>query len=307
MPFAADRPNRALLARVPFGAAWLAVDALSAGDACDVLDAHARLALYRALVERTNPHGAYGARDELSPFWGYAAQLAWQQRSGRLGAHATAIAPASWWGACNYALSVVPYVAASELGIVPALRMTAPPRDYATALAAWRDALAVALAARAADDRVRVAIWRAHLASISIAVARHAGELAALPAAERRFARGWVRMVDLFAAAAIRTDLLRLADDATALPSRVLDDDALDDLPHRERATAARVSALADRPSWRWAVESRAWRRVMRSRAARADADPMMAVMLGRGDWAARLRALAYATLPASVLDRAGS
>jgi hypothetical protein len=47
----------------------------------------------------------------------------------------------------------------------------------------------------------------------------------------------------------------------------------------------------------------RAWRHVMRSRPARADAEPMLAAMLGHGGWAVRARAVAYAALPAAVLD----
>jgi len=49
--------------------------------------------------------------------------------------------------------------------------------------------------------------------------------LAALPADEQRFARGWIRMVDLFGAAALRTDLAYLASHGTgALPGRMLFD-----------------------------------------------------------------------------------
>ena len=293
-----------------FGDAWLALADPSDRGACDPFDVRDRLALYRLLVERGNATGAFGAHDELSPFWGYASQLAWQHRSGRLGDPATTtIDPASWWGACNYALSVVPYAAAVALGIVPSLRFASPPRVYDPALAEWRDAFAVIHAARGDDpgdgDRVRVATWRAHLASISIACALHRAELAALPIEEQRFAHGWVRMVDLFGAAAIRTDLARLADERdAALPSRVLD--AIADLPRAERSMARRVSALAARPHWRWLAELTAWRRTMRSRSARAESSALLAIFVGRAgsNWPLRFRALAYATLPVAVIDR---
>src|SRR5437016_3985991 len=116
MAFAATRPDRERLARVPFGDAWLALAEPDESVACDPHSMRARLAMYRLLVEHGHSHGAFGAHDELSPFWGYASQLAWQHASGRLGdARRDAIDPASWWGACNYALSVVPYVAAAGL------------------------------------------------------------------------------------------------------------------------------------------------------------------------------------------------
>ena len=309
MPFVANRPDRARLAHLSFGETWLALDDPSDHGSCDPFDVRDRLALYRLLVERGNPHSALGAHDELSPFWGYASQLAWQHRSGRLGAaSSSAIDPASWWGACNYALCVVPYAAAAALGVVPALRFAPPAREYDGALASWRRAFAV-LGARDVDlDRARVATWRAHLTSISIACARHRAELAALPAEEQRFARGWVRMVDLFAAAAIRTDLVRLADegDGGALPSRVLDARGIADLPRAERSMVRRISALADRPPVRWRAELTLWRRTMRSARARAESSALLSLFVGRArsTWPLRLRALAYATLPVAVIDR---
>ncbi|HSK04836.1 MAG TPA: Leg1-related protein [Kofleriaceae bacterium] len=286
------------LSRVPFGDAWIAAGEPTA----DVMDVRSRLAMYRSLVERTTP-----VRPELNPFWGYASQLAWQHRSGRLGEAGEAIAPGSWWGACNFALSVVPYAAAMDLGLVPRLPIAAS--AYAGVRPRWHEALR---ALRDAEDldRVRVAIWSAHLASITLAVRMHAAEHRVLPPAEQRFARGWVRMVDLFAAAALRTDLDKLIETGGgALPSRVLHGADVADLPRHERSTVRRVGALADRPAWRWALELRAWRRIMRTRAARGDAERLLAGLLGAGQevWPARLRALAYATFPAPVIERRSS
>jgi hypothetical protein len=309
--FASARPDGSLLARVAFGDAWLALVDPSDGGVCDPDDVRHRLAMYRLLVERCNASGGFGTHDELSPFWGYVSQLAWQHASGRLGDPATqAIEPTSWWGACNYALCIVPYVAAAKLGVVPALRFAEPPRDYAPAIDEWRAAITAMCGIRngatARDhDRVRIATWHAHLTSISIAVAMHRLEHARMPTLEQRFARGWIRMVDTFGAAGLRTDLVRLAHERSALPSRILiSDAALAELPRGERATALRVCALADRPAWRWRLELLAWQRMMRSFAARGDVDPLLAVMVGRGGWSQRARALAYATLPSGLLDR---
>jgi hypothetical protein len=308
MAFEATRPDPVRLARVPFGEAWLgAIDPTCT--TCDPHDVRVRMAMYRLLVEHGNRHGALGTYDELSPFWGYASQLAWQHTSGRLGGPGTKIAAASWWGACNYALSVVPYVAAMERGGVPALPIRVD-AAYKPVMPAWRDALAALSALRPGGDldRVRTLVWRAHLASITLAVARHAAAHCALPAGEQRFSCGWVRMVDLFAAAALRTDLDKLVESGGgALPSRVLgehDDGA--ELPRAERASVRRIGALADRPAWRWAIELGVWRRIMRSHPARADAELLIAGLLGRGRkvWPARARALAYAALPVRVLER---
>lgn len=291
--FSPSRPDPLRLARLPFGEDWLALGdpAALAGGAMDV---RTRLAMYRLLVERTSD--ACGAHDELNPFWGYASQLAWQHRSGRLGRAGHAIEDSSWWGACNYALSVIPYVAAMERDLVPRLAIEPAPA-YATVMPRWHAALGL-LEAGGDLDAIRLAVWHAHLASITLAVRMHAAQHAALPAAEQRFARGWVRMVDLFAAAGLRTDLETLvASGGGALPSRVLHGEDIADLPRHERSTVRRVGALADRPVWRWRVELAVWRRVMRTREAREDVDRLLAGLLGVGPevWSARRRALVFA------------
>lgn len=307
MAFDATRPDLARLARLPFADAW--VECVDPADlaGCNVMDARVRMGMYRLLVERCNPHGLYGTHDELSPFWGYASQLAWQQRSGRLGsADSHAIAPGSWWGACNFALSVVPYAAAMQRALVPALRFETPGL-YVPVMSAWHRAFDAMVARHADMDRVRVLVWRAHLASITLAVRANDVAYRAMPVPEQRFARGWVRMVDLFAAAAVRTDLDKLVETGGgALPAQILRDGSDDDAMHRhERSTIKRVGMLADRPGWRWAIEMRVWRRIMRTSRARSDAESILAGVFGKGNqvWPLRARALAYATLPARLME----
>jgi hypothetical protein len=295
----------ALLRTIPFGDEWRALPDLTARTACDPDDAGVRMGLYRLLVERGNPDRALGAHDELSPFWGYASQLAWQRRSGRLGGTGDRIDPASWWGVCNYSLSVVPYLAGAQIGLVPTLALPPAPRIYDRSLALWRDTLATMRRLRPGDDHdpLRLAVWRAHLESIETAGRAHAAAHRAMPAGERAFARGWVRMVELFGCAGWRTDLERLAEHGGgALPPRVIgalggDHDALADFTKAERATARRVIALGARPRWRWQLETGMWRRIMRTRAARADAETILAGLFGRGRdaWPIRARALRLA------------
>lgn len=297
MAYVSTRPDPARLARIAFGQDWLTLDPAWLASS-DPMDVRVRMGMYRLLVERTNPHGDFGTHDELNPFWGYASQLAWQHRSGRLGDGPFAIAPTSWWGACNHALCVVPYVAAMQLGLVPELVVEVA-RAYEPALAAWREALRTMTTMTAAvcdHDAARVAIWRAHLASITLAVTLYEREYRAMPEAEQRFARGWVRMVDLFAAAAVRTDLEKLIETGGgALPSRVLRaGDPHDDLPRYERSTVRRVGELADRSAWRWAAAMRIWRRMMRTRTARLDAERLLAGMFGKAAWSAGARAVIY-------------
>ena len=259
-------------------------------DPASVRDRHE---MYRLLVEGCNPTGVLGDRHELSPFWGYDAQLAWQHASGRLG-DGDRIAAASWWGACNFSLSVVPYAVAIEHGLVPRVELDSSDlRGYATALPHWHGAFHRMLSLdRGADlEPLRFAVWRAHLASITIAVARHAREFAALPATEQAFARGWIRMVDLFGAAALRTDLEYLTPRPASLPSRILRDADFSDLPRYEASTARRVIALGERPPWRWPLELAMWKRMIRTRAARDDIDAVMIELFGKS-LRGKLRAL---------------
>ncbi|MEO6775923.1 MAG: Leg1-related protein [Kofleriaceae bacterium] len=265
-------------------------------DPASVSDRHE---MYRLLVERCDPDGLLGARHELSPFWGYDAQLAWQHASGRLNADGSdRIARDSWWGACNFGLSVVPFAVASEHGLVP--RVAVDLAGYAAALPHWHGAFhrMLSLARPARPDAggldlepLRFSVWRAHLASITIAVARHRREFALLPAGEQAFARGWIRMVDLFGAAAMRTDLEYLAPRPAYLPSRILHDRIFADLPRSEASTARRVIALGERPPWRWPLELAMWKRVVRTRDARDDVDTVMLELFGKS-LRGKLRAL---------------
>jgi hypothetical protein len=318
MPFAATRPDRALLSRLPFGEDWLALADPSDTGSCDPLDARQRMAMYRLLIERTNQRGAFGERDAMCPFWGYASQLAWQERSGRLSsAGGGAIDPDSWWGACNYSLSVIPYLAAADLGLVPALRLerdgrpAPPPPCYQRPRARWREALSAMAELRPGDDLepIRFAVWRAHIDSIETAVKTSHRAYRIMAPSERRFARGWLRTVDLFGAAALRTDLPQIAEHAGgALPPRMLQSeearDPFPDMSRAERRTVRIVFALADRPGWRWAIEMRIWRRMMRPREAREQSETILAGLLGRGReaWPVRVRALGYAAMPALML-----
>jgi hypothetical protein len=250
--------------------------------------------MYRLLVERCNPHGVLGERHELSPFWGYDTQLAWQHASGRLAEgkdRGDRIEPTSWWGACNFSLSVVPYAAAIEHGLVP--RVSLDLTGFATALPHWHGAFhrMLSLDHDADLEPLRFAVWRAHLASITIAVARHRREFAVLPATEQAFARGWIRMVDLFGAAALRTDLEYLAPRPASLPHRILDDADFSDLPRHEASTARRVIALGERPPWRWPLELAMWKRMVRTRDARDDIDAVMIELFGKS-LRGKLRAL---------------
>ncbi|MEO8554379.1 MAG: hypothetical protein ABI678_30595, partial [Kofleriaceae bacterium] len=115
-----------------------------------------------------------------------------------------------------------------------------------------------------------------------VAVARHRREFALLPPGEQAFVTGWIRMVDLFTTCALRTDREYLAERPASLPSRMLHDRDVSDLPRYEASTVRRVSALGDRPAWRWPLELAMWKRMVRTRAARDELDTVMLDLFGK-------------------------
>ena len=105
---------------------WSALPALT--DHADPFVYEQRVAVYKLLIDSMNERGVFGAENEWNVFWGYVFQLEWQWRSGRLQLADTPpgrIDPNSMWGYANYSLSVIPYIAAAQLGIAPADRVSA--------------------------------------------------------------------------------------------------------------------------------------------------------------------------------------
>lgn len=168
--------------------------------------------------------------------WGYADQLDWMRRSGRLSSTPGSIKvdPSSWWGRVSYALTIIPLAAAAECGADVSILGLGGSGDrqgqkddlqlpqLRRAVRAWKRvwcfndpdiALRVLLNTPVHDslqERVRRAQWEAHLESLDAVDALYGEEFDKLPSdAEREFARGWCRAARLFAAAAAHTNLDR--------------------------------------------------------------------------------------------------
>jgi hypothetical protein len=254
-----------------------------------------RMAAYRALIDATNRRAQFGADNRRNPLWGLVFQHHWQYRSGRLGPTTTTdgrIDPDAPWGYGNYALCVVPWLAAAEGGLVPDLEVLAPARpsrfDYAAGgggrprrlpagfragVDDWRRFFDAAAGAAPSDDEpVRRALWTAHKTCLDV-VARRLATLDPGPSgnAEITFLRGWCRMVDYLWAAAWRTDFdFTVRHGLGVLPDRPLDDHPAD-LTGAVARNVRTVSRLAATPAWRHRLNVGLWRRAMRTRRARDD------------------------------------
>ncbi|CAE8735248.1 unnamed protein product [Polarella glacialis] len=140
--------------------------------------------------------------------WGYAVQLDWQWRSGRLGCEVgdSSIAPESWWGRMNYTLCALPYVAAADAGLL----------ELASEF--------VASGGAEEASRPELAVWKAHTATLNAATPLYSAEFALQPVSEQSFGAGWARFVEVLAALHFRTDLDFIAQTGAGyLPPHVLD------------------------------------------------------------------------------------
>ncbi|CAE7732868.1 leg1, partial [Symbiodinium pilosum] len=153
--------------------------------------------------------------------WAYAVQLDWQWRSGRLG-EGRAISPDSWWGCVNYTLSVIPFLAAVDAGLLEPAQLQAPPPELGAATSAWlrfwQDLKEMAQSQEGKPlterqlDQVQRKLWYCHTESIHAAQDIYKAEFLRMPREERMFGGGWARFVEVLAAIRWRTDLEAVAE-----------------------------------------------------------------------------------------------
>src|SRR5664279_4993779 len=107
-----SQPYAERFAKLEISSLWSALPELK--EAVDPFDYLQRMAVYKLLIESMNQRGVFGKENEWNVFWGYAFQLDWQWRSGRLQLKDTppgCIDPNSMWGYGNCMLSMIPYIA----------------------------------------------------------------------------------------------------------------------------------------------------------------------------------------------------
>jgi hypothetical protein len=289
---------------------WSTLSPLS--DRFDPFSFPQRMAAYRMLIEATNRRGQYGDDNRRNPLWGLVFQHHWQFQSGRLGVQSQrdgTIDPDAPWGFGNYALCVIPWLAAVSTGLVPDLPVPAAPGPsrfgygsdlFRAGIDDWRRFFTAADTADLGDDEpVRLALWKAHKTCLDVVAHRLATiDPGSDAPAELAFLRGWCRMVDYLWAAAWRTDFdFTITHGLGVLPDRLLDDPSgRADLPGRVDRNVATVIRLSRTPAWRHRVNLALWRRVMRSRQARDDVLAMLDAVFNPNpaNVAARRRLVGY-------------
>ncbi|CAM3568123.1 Leg1-related protein [Smaragdicoccus niigatensis] len=263
-----------------------------------------RMAAYRSMIDATNERGIFGPDNSGNLLWGLAFQHQWQLDSGRLGPSSKdhgRIDPDSPWGYGNYTLNVIPWLGAVAASVVPAAAVSDPPgpsrfryvvggvvpAELRPAVDDWATYFKrVRATAPGTDlDPLRKVLWHAHKTSLDV-VARTVGEVdpAGDPAMELDFLRGWCRMVDYLWAACWPTDFEFMVEHGLdVLPEHVLRDRAdLKALPESVRSNVANVRGLAKMPTRQFEVNLWFWRRLMRTKAARAEVLTMLGAVFDR-------------------------
>lgn len=294
------------LEQAPIADLWHAIPELN--NEVDPFDARHRMAVYKLLIDGTNQKGIFGKCNEFNCFWGYAFQMHWQWRSGRYKLDAETpkyyIEPDSIWSYSNYSLSIIPMIAAVQVGLLPFINLIPPrsatkvefarsdaqtqtytvPAVFEKALAEWRALFeAIKQAPPGADiEPIRFQLWHAHGLCLKATADGDKILGTRYSRMELDFLSGWVRMVDFLASAAWRTDLEYMTTNGlNVLPERLLKDS---DIPGQVPDMNAEVNsnlksmfALVRLPEWRFNINLLMWKRAMRTRSARDNVLDMLA------------------------------
>ncbi len=292
----------ARLSELEFSQVWYKLPEI--GKSIDPFDFNERIGAYKLLIDNTSRLGLFGDENQWNIFWGYVFQLHWQWRTGRLQLSETPpgrIAANSPWGYANYSLSIIPLVAAMQVGIVPEKEILLSessldhisggsragefkiPPGFETAMREWREFFTLIKSMRSGADiePIRFKLWRAHFSSLAT-IEPFIRKLAEpYSEVERDFLTGWIRMVDFLGTAAWRTDLEFMLENGTGiLPHRLLRDDdnpgKITDMDVKVNANLINIIGLAHQTKHRFGFNLWLWKRAMRSRAARDEVVKML-------------------------------
>ncbi|XP_072551153.1 liver-enriched gene 1, tandem duplicate 1 [Salminus brasiliensis] len=217
-----------------------------------------RMAMYRLMINASNPYmSSMGPGANENPLWALPLQLGWKLRSGRLvdptgvntcgqeSSSPVCIATNSWWGCVNYYLSVVPFLAAVEAGVVgdgQAKIEIQVPAELATnycsntcsithpdAMSKWVkffQSLKTISESEVTDDEKKDQIlglmWSAELASLDSAANTCADKRTLYSKPEQSFSESWLSSAQYVGAAHFPSGMEKTVQFMAPLPSRVL-------------------------------------------------------------------------------------
>ncbi|XP_043088601.1 protein leg1a-like [Puntigrus tetrazona] len=221
-----------------------------------------RMALYKLLINSTDPYmSSMGPGDKENPLWSLPLQLGWKLRSGRLtdpspgsssscgleSSEPVCISTQSWYACMNYYMSVLPFLAAVQTGVVKKgefqLQIQVPSevsQDYCAnftdcstkhpdAMTKWEkffQSLQQISDSEDTDfskkDKILGLLWAAEEASLQTASTACSERQKLYSYPEVRFAQGWLNSAAFVAAARFHANVERSEKLMAPLPSRVL-------------------------------------------------------------------------------------
>ncbi|EGG18540.1 hypothetical protein DFA_04034 [Cavenderia fasciculata] len=208
-----------------------------------------RLWLYQAILNGTHVPTLFGNDNKGNYLYGLDIQMGWQFQSGRLNDHQQQAIPlTAWWGDMNYYLSVIPYLGALRVGLVPQVTITWPSInstniagkfctnyvlcssnvkdivddwvDYFTLIQQFQQTPPTNLTT--AKTQLLTVMWKAHTSSIEYAATMFPSELALLGSKESKFGNGWGNFVEVLAIIQFETNFTQVTEFSTSLPPRRL-------------------------------------------------------------------------------------
>jgi hypothetical protein len=203
-----------------------------------------RLGLYKILINLTTPLMPFCSSSNASNIlFALPSQFGWQFNSNRLFTNGTLnISLNSWWASANYYISVIPFLAAVDVGIIPRESFLIVQHEnfcsnsiecstqVPNAMTKWRNFFThLQQLENKIDDRIMDVqylgpMWSAYKASIDEALPLVASKLSFLPSdLERLFGYGWARLISLIAMTRKNTNLYEtIKNQRTFLPHRML-------------------------------------------------------------------------------------
>ncbi|XP_067098292.1 protein LEG1 homolog [Osmerus mordax] len=277
-----------------------------------------RMTLYRLQLAASDQYmGSMGPNTtEGNPLWSLPLQLGWKLRSGRLldptsattcgqESDSMCISGQSWWACVNYYLSVIPFLAAVQKGVIGdgqlQVQIQTPSdavQDYCTSytdcstkfpdlMAKWeafyqgmKDLSVAAIMDVEKKDQILGLMWAAQQFSLQTASSTCQEKLKHYSYPEKAFAESWLSSADFVAATHFQSTVERSVLFMTPLPGRVLreGDQApnIQDLSPEENHTLSIFNWMRNMNSVLGGTLVRMWRSAMCSQKAREQGQTLL-------------------------------
>ncbi|KAM4816101.1 protein LEG1 homolog [Urocitellus parryii] len=213
-----------------------------------------KMGVYKILLNKTATYFAkFAPENEQNLLWGLPLQHGWQYTSGRLAdpsqrtdcgyeSDHLCVSVDSWWADLNYFLSVIPFLAAVDSGVLgissDQIRFLPPPKDqtrfcydvsgchssFSEIMKKWIDFYQYMKLPTSNFDDLLKYLWDAHTISLKTSVKSFEDRYAFYSEKESEFEKNWIIAVEYIGASRIPTTLIRVHKSQKGLPPRILVD-----------------------------------------------------------------------------------